>query len=126
MAESVQKTLIGEISAYITKDKSQIKELMHPDKNGCIHQSLAEATVFPGDKTQLHKHSKTEELYHLTQGMGLMTLAENTFNVKVGDTVLVPPGTAHCIENTSEEPLKILCCCSPPYSHDDTEILDHD
>ena len=26
-------------------------------------------------------------------------------------------------ENTGTVPLKILCCCAPPYSHDDTELL---
>ncbi len=124
MDEYIQKTAITSVSTYTTKDKSRIRELMHPSRHGCVNQSLAEATVFPGDKTRLHQHSKSEEFYHLVQGAGLMTLAGNRFKVKVGDTVLIPPGTAHCIENTSEEPLKILCCCSPPYSHDDTEILE--
>jgi mannose-6-phosphate isomerase-like protein (cupin superfamily) len=37
--------------------------------------------------------------------------------------VLIPPGTAHCVENTGTEPLVILCACSPPYAHEDTELI---
>jgi len=120
----VDKTSSENISAYITKDGSSIKELMHPSKHGNANQSFAEATVSPGAKTQPHRHHKTEELYHVTQGGGLMSLGDATFKVKVGDTVLIPPGSPHCIQNTSGELLKILCCCSPPYSHEDTELLE--
>jgi mannose-6-phosphate isomerase-like protein (cupin superfamily) len=40
-----------------------------------------------------------------------------------GDTVYIPPGTPHKIRNTGDIPLKILCCSSPAYSHEDTELL---
>lgn len=66
----------------------------------------------------------TEELYHVTAGQGRMTLGEHSFDVTVGDTVLIPPGTKHCIEATGSGALVILCCCSPAYAHDDTELLD--
>ena len=97
---------------------------MHPSKHGCVNQSLAEAIICKGEKTQLHRHQNSEEFYHITQGEGRMALGAQEFNVIVGDTVFIPPGTPHCIENISDEPLKILCCCSPPYSHDDTELLE--
>ena len=108
---------------YITKDGSEIRELMHPAVHGNQNQSLAEATVAPGATTQLHKHLETEELYHITRGQGLMTLGDTRFGVYPGDTICIKPGTLHCIENTGKEPLVLLCCCSPAYSHEDT-ILD--
>ncbi len=40
-----------------------------------------------------------------------------------GDTVAIPPGAAHCIENTGTEPLRILCACTPPYDHGDTHLV---
>jgi len=122
--KNVDKTSYKSIRSYITKDGSSIKELMHPSTHGNANQSFAEATVSPGIKTQAHRHRKSEELYHITQGSGRMALGARTFDVEVGDTVLVPPGTPHYIENISNEPLKMLCCCSPPYSHDDTELLE--
>ena len=111
------------IPPYQTKDGSEIRELMHPDHHGNAKQSLAEAIIYPGQTTLLHKHLRTEELYHVTAGQGLMTLGEQRFAVKAGDTVCIAPGTPHCISSTGSEPLKILCCCSPAYSHDDTILL---
>lgn len=118
------KSVLSNVEAYLTKDGSEIRELMHPAVHGNRNQSLAEATIPPGTRTVLHQHAVTEELYHVTQGQGLMTLGEESFAVVVGDTVLIAPGTPHCIEATGSEPLKILCCCSPAYSHDDTELLE--
>lgn len=118
------KTRYDDIAAYVTKDGSLIRELMHPAQHGGQAQSLAEATVPAGSRTALHRHHVTEELYHVTAGEGRMTLGEHSVDVTVGDTVLIPPGTAHCIEATGSEALVILCCCSPAYAHDDTELLD--
>ena len=117
------RTRYSEIPAYRTKDGSQIRELMHPDRHGNRTQSLAEAIVSPGQETLLHKHLRTEELYHITAGRGLMTLGDERFEVSVGDTVLIPPGIAHCIRNTGAEQMHILCSCSPAYSHEDTVLL---
>lgn len=112
------------VPAYITKDGSEIRELMHPPVHGNRRQSLAEATVQPGARTHLHRHAGTEELYHVSAGSGIMTLGDQRFAVEAGDTVLIAPGTPHRIEATGLGPLRILCCCSPPYSHDDTELME--
>jgi mannose-6-phosphate isomerase-like protein (cupin superfamily) len=117
------KTRYAGAAPSVTKDGSAIRELMHPDVHGNRAQSLAEATVPPGAETLLHRHRVTEELYHVTQGTGSMTLGDQVFDVGVGDTVCIPPGTPHRIRNTGRVPLRILCCCSPAYSHEDTEIL---
>jgi mannose-6-phosphate isomerase-like protein (cupin superfamily) len=111
------------IPPYVTKDGSEIRELMHPAAHGNRNQSFAEATVRPGASTALHRHLLTEEIYHITSGTGLMTLGDERIAVAVGDTVCIAPGTPHCIANTGDAPLTILCACSPAYSHDDTDLL---
>lgn len=123
MSDEVMKTRYDEIRPYTTKDSSIIRELMHPDIHGNQNQSLAEATVPARSTTLPHRHMKTEELYHITEGKGMMALGDKTFEVTVGDTVCIMPGTPHQITNTGSVPLKILCCCSPAYSHDDTDLL---
>jgi mannose-6-phosphate isomerase-like protein (cupin superfamily) len=112
-----------DVAPYVTKDGSEIRELMHPGVHGNAAQSLAEATVRPGASTRLHRHRLTEELYHFTQGEGVMRLGPETFAVRAGDTVCIPPGTPHCVENTGSIAMRILCACSPAYSHEDTELL---
>jgi mannose-6-phosphate isomerase-like protein (cupin superfamily) len=118
-----QSTHYRDIPPYETRDGSQIRELMHPSLHAAQNQSLAEARVFPGQKTVLHRHHLSEEFYHVTAGSGVMTLGDEQFRVEAGDTVCIPSGTPHCIENDGNTDLTILCCCSPAYSHDDTELL---
>ncbi len=120
----VIKTEYQQMPTYVTLDGSQIRELMHPRAHQNHAQSLAEATVPPGGKTRLHRHRQTEELYHFTRGRGRMTLGDETFAVKAGDTVYIPPGTPHQLDNTGNIALKLLCCCSPAYSDDDTQLLE--
>ena len=123
MPAAKTKTHIDEATAYVTKDGSIIRELLHPSTSGVVNQSLAEAIVEPGQTTALHRHHRTEEIYHITHGRGVMTLGESQFEVNVGHSIVIAPCTPHCIQNTGDTPLHILCACSPAYSHDDTELL---
>jgi len=116
---------LNKVSPYITRDESEIRELIHPSIHGNQAQSLAEAVVKPGQTTHLHRHMQTEEIYHITAGQGRMTLASETFDVRVGDSICIPPAHPHCIENTGSDDLHLLCLCSPAYSHHDTELLDN-
>ena len=113
----------GEVAAYITKDGSEIRELLHPSTHTVRNQSLAEAVIPPGTTTLLHRHRQSEEIYHVTQGRGVMTLGDAQFVIGPGDSILIAPGTAHCVSNDGEVPLRILCCCAPAYAHGDTELL---
>lgn len=117
-------TYYSESEPYLTKDGSVIRELLHPDLHGNKNQSLAEAIIPPGKKTFLHLHKTSEEIYPVTQGSGLMTLGDEAFSIQQGDSICIEPGTAHCVENTGDIELKILCSCSPAYQHDDTELLE--
>jgi mannose-6-phosphate isomerase-like protein (cupin superfamily) len=118
------QTRYRDLAACVTKDGSIVRELMHPALHGNRAQSLAEATVPAGSRTLLHRHRVTEEIYHVTAGTGLMTLGAECFEVAAGDTVCIPPGTPHRIAATGDGPLRILCCSSPAYAHDDTELLE--
>ena len=45
------KTALHEVSPYITRDGSEIRELLHPSQHGVRNQSLAEAVIPPGTAT---------------------------------------------------------------------------
>src|SRR5512134_3995532 len=104
------RTRYCDIPAFVTKDGSLVRELMHPAAHGNRAQSLAEATVAAGSATLLHRHRVTEEIYHISAGAGRMTLGAETFDVGPGDTICIPPGTPHRIASTGASPLSILCC----------------
>jgi len=108
--------------AFVTRDGSLIRELMHPSIHQNASQSLAEAIVSPGQKTQTHRHLQSQEIYFIQQGQGTMYVADESREVSMGDSIAIPAGTYHSILNTGNEDLVILCACCPPYSHEDTEL----
>ena len=108
---------------FITKDGSEIRELAGIPTGNSVNQSLAEATVPPGAETEEHYHRASEEIYFFTSGSGRMKLGDEETDVSAGDTVVIPPGTPHRLRNTGTDSLKLLCCCAPPYSHEDTFIV---
>ena len=118
------KTEYEKVRPYKTKDGSLIRELMHPGIHDNSMQSIAEATVAPGSSTVLHFYQKAEEIYHILDGAGVVIVGSEQVEVNSGDTLCIPSGTRHKINNTGEKTLKLLCCCSPAYSHDDTELLE--
>ncbi len=123
MAES-EHTRRAAAEPFRTLDGSTIRELMHPAQHACLQQSLAEATVPPGRRTALHRHLRSEELYHVTRGRGRMRLGQREFEVGPGDTVAIAPRTPHRIEAIGPEALVFLCCCAPAYDDADTELLE--
>lgn len=108
---------------FTTKDGSTIRELLNVAHPPTRNQSLAEATVPPGGATQRHRHLVTEEIYLLLEGAGEMEIDGERRAVGVGDAILIPPGARHTIRCTSPGPLRFLCMCAPPYTHEDT-VLD--
>ena len=109
---------------FITKDGSEIRELLSHRNSAICHQSLAEAHLPIGTATQEHYHARTEEIYYLIQGQGRMRLGTEERDVKAGDAIAIPPGQRHKLWNTGAEPLRLLCCCSPAYEHGDTLITE--
>jgi mannose-6-phosphate isomerase-like protein (cupin superfamily) len=115
---------LNEVPAFITKDGSEIRELL-ASRNSCIrNQSLAEARVPVGSATMEHYHVRTEEIYYVTAGQGRMRIGGETLEVKVGDAIAIPPGSRHKLWNTGKTVLSVLCCCAPAYEHEDTILTE--
>lgn len=109
---------------FITKDGSEIRELLAHRNSSIRNQSLAEARLPVGASTQEHYHAKTEEIYFITAGCGRMRIEEEEAEVKAGDVIAIPPGRKHKLWNTGSEPLTLLCRCAPCYEHSDTFITE--
>lgn len=113
---------LNEVPAFITKDGSEIRELLAHRNSAIRNQSLAEARLPVGGSTQEHYHPRAEEIYYITSGTGRMRIEGETREVRPGDAIAIPPGQKHKLWNTGNEVLKLLCCCAPAYEHDDTVI----
>jgi mannose-6-phosphate isomerase-like protein (cupin superfamily) len=103
---------------FTTKDSSTIRSLLDASNAPVTHQSLAEATLPAGTATDRHYHRLSEEFYYLLSGRGLMEIDGAEREVGPGDAILIPAGAWHQIQ--AIEPLRFLCCCAPPYAHEDT------
>ena len=108
---------------FITLDGSEIRELAGIPAGNSTNQSLAQATVPPGASTEAHYHRASEEIYLFTAGAGRMRLGDEEAAVRAGDCVVIAPGTPHQLVNDGDEPLVLLCCCAPAYSHEDTVLV---
>lgn len=103
---------------FTTKDGSQIRSILDLSNAPVKNQSLAEASIPAGCSTERHYHKLSEEFYFLLEGKGTMEIDGNSRAVGLGEAILIPAGAWHQI--TAVTPLRFLCCCAPPYAHEDT------
>ncbi|RYD72575.1 MAG: cupin domain-containing protein [Verrucomicrobiaceae bacterium] len=109
---------LSEQQPFTTKDGSTIRSILDRTNAPVQNQSLAEAQVPAGTATQRHYHKLSEEFYFILAGRGVMEIDGEEREVGPGDAILIPAGAWHTI--TASETLRFLCCCAPPYAHEDT------
>jgi mannose-6-phosphate isomerase-like protein (cupin superfamily) len=107
------------VKPFITKDSSEVREIL-----ALKNQSLAEARVALGEATLEHYHRSSEEIYYILEGKGRIKIEDEIEKVEQGDGIAIPPGKRHRIWSTGEGELVFLCCCSPPYSDEDTVMVE--
>ncbi|MEM6279223.1 MAG: cupin domain-containing protein [Verrucomicrobiota bacterium] len=111
---------IAEQPPFTTADGSTIRSILDRTNAPVEEQSLAEASLPAGGATERHYHQVSEEFYYILQGSGLMEIDGESQEVGPGDAILIPKGKWHQITASQESELRLLCCCAPPYSHEDT------
>lgn len=115
---------LNQVPSFITKDGSEIRELLAHRNSAIRKQSLAEARLPVGTSTQEHYHPNTEEIYYITQGTGRMRIEGEMREVGPGDAIAISPGQKHKLWNLGTETLRLLCCCAPGYEDSDTIITE--
>ncbi len=105
---------------FPTRDGSTIRSILDRTNAPVERQSLAEATLPRGAATERHYHKLSEEFYFILEGAGTMEIDGETRQIGPGDAVLIPALAWHQLKATSPDRLRFLCCCAPPYAHEDT------
>ncbi|HUF63791.1 MAG TPA: cupin domain-containing protein [Verrucomicrobiales bacterium] len=103
---------------FRTRDGSLIRSILDRSNAPVENQSLAEACLEAGGATVRHYHRLSEEFYFVLEGEGCMEVDGEQRELAVGDCVLIPPRSWHQIQARTR--LRFLCCCAPPYAHEDT------
>jgi mannose-6-phosphate isomerase-like protein (cupin superfamily) len=81
--------------------------------------SAAFVEVDPGAASPRHWHQKTEEMYLIVSGKGIIHLNGEDLPVAAGDSISIPIGVVHAIANPGSRPLTMWVVTSPPYADED-------
>ena len=83
--------------------------------------------VYPGKRLSLQKHQKRYEHWFVLSGQGIVTLDGERLNKKCGESVNIPSGSSHRIENTGNVDLIFIEVQTGEYfGEDDIERLEDD
>ncbi len=83
--------------------------------------------VLPGQRLSYQRHGRRAEHWLVVRGTGRVTLDGTARDLTPGDTVDIPAGTAHRIENPGSEPLTFVEVQTGSYfGEDDIERLEDD
>lgn len=74
---------------------------------------LLEVSLAPGMAVPRHTHTREDEVYFVLAGQLEVTVAENTFVLQPGDTLLAPRDIPHEIRNSGNIPNQYLLVFSP-------------
>jgi mannose-6-phosphate isomerase-like protein (cupin superfamily) len=75
-----------------------------------------------GGIQRVHSH-EPEQMYYILEGVGIITVGDETRKVKAGDCVFFSSFTPHGLQNTGEAILKYFSAASPSFSAEESEKL---
>ena len=72
-----------------------------------------------------HMHLGANEMQYILEGTGTIWLGEKEVQIKPGDLVIIPKGTAHggTKPDGGSAPIKAIAIKTPPQAPDDTKLL---
>ena len=107
---------------FIAGDNTQLRELLHPDKQSLdLRYSLAHAVV-PVGQTSIDHALTTSEVYYILSGQGEMRIDEDVQAVGPGDAIYIPPNARQFIHNTGQEPLVFICIVDPAWQAENETV----
>jgi mannose-6-phosphate isomerase-like protein (cupin superfamily) len=104
-----------DVEPFVAADLSEIRPLIDRSTTAIASVSVAHATLAPGAQTIWHRLDRTDEIYFILAGRGLVSVGGESREVSAGDTVWIPAGMEQRIRNLGPDPLKFLCACGPAY-----------
>lgn len=124
--EKVQdvKAIVGQLKALDREEAATHKRVFRPWGNyESIDQSdryqVKRITVKPGAKLSLQKHFHRAEHWTVVSGTAIVTKGEEEIMLKEDESVYIPLGTMHRLENPGKIPLELIEVQSGPYLGED-------
>ena len=80
--------------------------------------SVIEERMPPGTVEQRHRHVRARQFFYVLEGEAVLELEGTRYQLRRGEGLHVPPGTAHQMQNVSTADVRFLVV-SAPKSHGD-------
>ena len=122
---SVRK--LDECKVITALDGTILRELLNPLHDGPalkVGYSIAHALIKPGSASFPHRLTRASEVYYFLQGVGIMHVDQQHFEVGPGSVVYVPPNATQFLENTGDNDLTFLCIVDPYWRPENEELVD--
>lgn len=75
---------------------------------------LFNVEIHPGGEAQLDTHPGSEHCYFVISGSGDATVEGESFQLKPGDCLWIPPDSVHGIKPLGDETLRFIVVTAPP------------
>jgi mannose-6-phosphate isomerase-like protein (cupin superfamily) len=89
------------------------KPLVRPETCGSRRIDHRISSYQPMAHVQEHVHLVQEQIYHVLEGEGMLTLDDRSLLMRRHDYVFVPPGVRHSFTNNGLVPLVFLVITTP-------------
>lgn len=89
------------------------KPLVRPETCGARRVDYRISCYQPMAYVQEHVHAVQEQVYHVLEGEGLLTLDGRRVLMRRHDYVFIPPGVRHAFTNNGTVPLVFLVVTTP-------------
>lgn len=107
----------------VTRSRGAAIQVLIGPADGAPNFVTRRFTLAPGGRIPRHLHDTIEHEQVMLEGAMVLGLGERELEVRAGDAIFIPAGTAHWYENRSEAPAVFLCMV-PSTSDYSTEWLE--
>ena len=76
-------------------------------------------------EVRAHKHIEHAEHVYILEGRGEMKLGNDSFEIKKGDLIFIPPNTFHSVKTLSKKSLKVISFQAPYFDGKDRIMLNN-
>jgi quercetin dioxygenase-like cupin family protein len=97
------------VELAVSHDPDQRKHVLLA--NGVVKPFLqiSEFTLLPGKQITPHAHRDAVETFYLLEGSATFVVNGVSYQVSVGDVIVIEPGDQHHLKSHSESPARMFC-----------------
>lgn len=86
----------------------QLEWFAHRSLHNTANVTFGRATISPAQANPPHWHPNCDEVLYVTQGHIMHRVGDKEYEMRAGDTVVIPEGTIHNARNIGQEPAVLM------------------